>query len=52
MMYLGPDTAMPLASAIAAIVGVAVLFWHKTVAAVKGVARFVGRQFSRLTPRR
>src|SRR5688500_3203964 len=51
MMYLGPDTAMPLASAFAAIVGIAVLFWHKTVAAAKGVARFVGRQFSRLTQR-
>jgi len=51
-MYLGPDTAMPLASALAAVVGVAVLFWHKTVAAAKGVARFVGKQVSRLTQRR
>ena len=51
MMYLGPDTAMPLASAFAAIVGVAVLFWHKTVAGAKGVARFLGKQVSRLTQR-
>ena len=51
-MYLGPDTAMPLATAFAAVVGVAVLFWHKTVAAAKSVARFVGKQVSRLTQRR
>jgi hypothetical protein len=42
-MYLGPDTALPLASAIAAIVGVAVMFWHRTVAAAKGAARWIGR---------
>jgi hypothetical protein len=52
MIYLGPDTAMPLASAFAAIIGLLVLFWHKTVAGVKGIARFVGKQVSRLTQRR
>ena len=51
-MYIGPDAAVPIASALAAIAGVAVMFWHKTVAAVKGFARFVGRQVSRLTQRR
>jgi len=51
-MYLGPDTAIPFASAIAAVVGIAVLFWQRTVAAAKGVARFVGRGLSRLTGRR
>ena len=40
-MYLGPDAALPLASAIAAIVGVAVMFWHKTVALFKGAVRWV-----------
>lgn len=42
-MYLGPDTALPFASAIAAIVGVAVMFWHRTVGAIKGAARWIGR---------
>jgi hypothetical protein len=42
-MYLGPETAVPLASAVAAIVGVAVMFWHRTVAAVKGAGRWIGR---------
>lgn len=43
---------MPLASAFAAVIGVALLFWHKTMAAAKGVSRFVGMQGSRLTHRR
>jgi hypothetical protein len=51
-MYLGPDTALPLASAAAAVVGVAVMFWHRTVAAAKGIARFVGERVARLTGRR
>lgn len=42
-MYLGPDTAIPFASAIAAVVGVAVMFWHRTVAAAKGAARWIGK---------
>ncbi len=46
-MYLGPDSAIPLASAAAAVVGVAVMFWHRTVGAVKGVGRFVGRMFGK-----
>ena len=51
-MYLGPDTAMPLASAIAAVIGVAVMFWHKTVALFKGLLRSVGTLFARLAGRR
>ena len=42
-MYLGPDAALPFASAIAAIVGVAVMFWHRTKALVKGAAGWLGR---------
>ncbi|NOT07679.1 MAG: hypothetical protein HOP28_05655 [Gemmatimonadales bacterium] len=51
-MYLGPETAMPLASAIAAVVGVAVMFWNRTVAAAKAVGRFVSGGLARLTRRR
>ncbi len=46
-MYIGPDAALPLASAAAAVVGVAVMFWHKTVAIAKGAARAVGRLIGR-----
>jgi len=47
MLYLGPETAMPLASILAAIAGVAVMFWHRTVAIVKGAGRAVARLFGR-----
>jgi hypothetical protein len=47
MLYLGPDTVMPLASAIAAVVGVAVMFWHKTVGAFKSAFRWIGRLVGR-----
>lgn len=46
-LYIGPDAAMPIASALAAIAGVAVMFWHKTVALVKGTGRAIGRLFGK-----
>jgi len=46
-MYIGPDVAMPIASAIAAVAGVAIMFWHKTVALAKGVGRAVARLFGK-----
>ncbi len=51
-MYIGPDTIMPVASALAAVAGVAIMFWHKTVGLVRGLGSFVGRQVGRLTGRR
>ena len=47
LLYIGPDAAMPIASALAAIAGVAVMFWHKTVAIVKGTGRAIGRLFGK-----
>jgi undecaprenyl pyrophosphate phosphatase UppP len=35
--YVGPDQIMPLASVLGAIVGVAVMFWHKLVGLVRKV---------------
>lgn len=46
-MYIGPETLLPLASALAAVAGVALMFWRKTVAMFKAVFRFVGRIFSK-----
>jgi hypothetical protein len=37
-MYLGPDTLMPVASAIAAIAGVIMMFWRRMIAFTR--ARF------------
>jgi hypothetical protein len=42
MLYLSPDTIMPLASAFAAVVGVVVMFWQK----VKTFFRAVFAKFS------
>lgn len=47
-MYIGPETLMPLASILAAIAGVLMLFWRKTVEAFKGGVHFVSRTFGRL----
>ncbi len=47
LRYLGPETAMPLATALAAISAGLILFWRRTVNAVKAVGRFVGRLFGK-----
>ena len=40
-MYIGPETIMPVASALAAITGVMLMFWRRTVAFFKAIVRFV-----------
>lgn len=47
-MYVGPEVLMPLASVLAAIAGVVMLFWSKTVSAVRAGYRFVSRTLVRL----
>ena len=46
-MYVGPETVLPLSSALAAIAGIAVMFWHRTVAIFRGATRLVARLFVR-----
>jgi hypothetical protein len=36
-MYLGPETLMPVASALAAVGGVLLLFWRRVVGALRSV---------------
>lgn len=43
LLYIGPDSLMPIASAFAAIAGVAIMFWNKTVGVFKGIAKAIGR---------
>lgn len=43
-MYIGPETMMPIASAFAAIVGFLLMFWRRTVAAVRAVWQSIGRK--------
>ena len=46
-MYIGPDTLMPLASAFAAIAGVALMFWRRLVGAVRMLAGMLASRVSR-----
>lgn len=36
-MYIGPETLMPVASALAAVTGAVLLFWRRTVGLVRAV---------------
>lgn len=50
VMYIGPDALMPLASAFAAIAGVALMFWRRLVGAVRLLAAMLAnRVFRRRT---
>lgn len=46
-MYVGPETMLPLASALAAIGGVLMLFWHRTVGVFRSIVQSVSRLFGR-----
>jgi hypothetical protein len=46
-MYLGPEVMMPVASAIAAVVGYLLMFWRSTVAFLKRVGGSIGRMFAK-----
>jgi hypothetical protein len=51
-MYIGPETMMPVASALAAVVGVAMMFWRRTVGAFRASVRFVTSTLTRVRPGR
>lgn len=38
-MYIGPDVLMPVASAIAAVTGVVLMFWRRIVGSVRLLAQ-------------
>jgi hypothetical protein len=44
LLYIGPDVFLPLTSAIAAIVGVALMFWQRLVDWVRTVWRMMFRR--------
>jgi hypothetical protein len=44
MLYIGPETMLPLASALAAIAGVLLMFWQRFVGFIRWLWRFVIRQ--------
>ena len=47
VMYIGPETLMPLASAVAAVVGVILMFWRRTIMLVRVGFQKVARIFGR-----
>lgn len=51
LLYLGPETWMPLASALAAMMGTLLIFWRYIVSRVQKFFRAVGRKLSR-SPKR
>ena len=40
VLYMGPETALPLLSALAAIVGFLLMVWHRAVALARKVWQF------------
>ncbi len=44
MLYIGPDALMPLASALAAAFGMALMFWKRFVAFLKLAFRAITRR--------
>jgi hypothetical protein len=47
-MYVGPETIMPLASALAAVTGVLLLGWRRVAGFVRLASQAVTRAFIRL----
>jgi len=46
-MYIDPGTLMPVASALAAILGAFLMFWRRTVALLRAGVRAITGKFSR-----
>ncbi len=46
-LYLGPETLMPVASALAAIAGLLLMFWRRVVGSARALAQKVSGIFSR-----
>ena len=47
-MYIGPDTLMPVASALAAIAGVVLMFWRRMVGMVRMGVQILAARVARL----
>lgn len=45
-MYVGPEVIMPLASALAAVAGVLMIFWRKVAGIARAAWHFVARKES------
>jgi hypothetical protein len=43
-LYIGPETILPLTSALAAVVGVLLMFWQRFLALVQKIWRLIVRR--------
>lgn len=50
-MYIGPETSMPIASALAAIAGILLIFWRRTVALLRAGFQAISRRITGLLSR-
>jgi len=44
ILYMGPETLLPLASALAAVVGFLLIIWHRAAALVRQVWQFFAKR--------
>jgi hypothetical protein len=44
LLYIGPETMLPLASALVAIGGVLLMFWHRFVGLLRKLWRVIARK--------
>jgi hypothetical protein len=50
-MYIGPEVMMPLASALAAVTGILLMFWRRVIGYLRAFRDAVSRTFSRNSSR-
>lgn len=50
-MYVDPGTFMPVATAIATVAGIILMFWRRTVALVRSMLQFSRDKLSRMLGR-
>jgi hypothetical protein len=44
-MYVGPETVLPVASTLAAVIGVILVFWRRVVGAARLAVRALAQRF-------
>jgi hypothetical protein len=44
LLYIGPETMLPLASALAAIGGLLLMFWHRLIGLLRKLWRLIAKK--------
>jgi hypothetical protein len=48
VLYIGPETILPLTSALAAIIGILLMVWHRVLKLVRTTWQFCSKKVSQL----